>query len=105
MWGLLFFSNLFINRLLGVLLKDCYDSSSALGCGQQSAQREESQAAASEWPGPASGPGWAAHAQWRPGGRWRPAVRQPSGQCQSPEVRAGDHRPVSPGTEQTLTGQ
>ena len=48
MWGLLFFSNLFINRLLGVLLKDCYDSSSALGCGQQSAQREESQAAASE---------------------------------------------------------
>ena len=66
---------------------------------------EESQAGASEWPGPASGPGWAAHAQWRPGGRWRPAVRQPSGQCQSPEVRAGDHRPVSPGTEQTLTGQ
>ena len=32
------FINLFINRLLGVLLKDCYDSSSALGCGQQSAQ-------------------------------------------------------------------
>ena len=51
-----FFSNLFINRLLGVLLKDCYDSSSALGCGQQSAQSRGVTGSSLGVPGPASGP-------------------------------------------------
>lgn len=83
----------FIEGLLWLLL------SSRLWSAVSQREREESQAAASPVCGQAQPLARAGltHAHWRPGGQWRPAVQcgaaasleRESGQCQSPEVRAG----------------